>query len=73
MSVQDFVSRVTLTDAQREVLPTLEPSFEHLVGAGNAAWKSRGLYCAGTASCVTKLFVYCKILSLSPGLARSVA
>ena len=31
MSVQDFVSRVTLTDAQREVLPTLEPSFEHLL------------------------------------------
>ena len=31
MSVQDFVGRVTLTDAQREVLPTLEPSFEHLL------------------------------------------
>ena len=31
MSVQDFVSRVTLTDAQRKVLPTLEPSFEHLL------------------------------------------
>ena len=31
MSVQDFVSRVTLTDTQREVLPTLEPSFEHLL------------------------------------------
>ena len=31
MSEQDFVSRVTLTDAQCEVLPTLEPSFEHLL------------------------------------------
>ena len=31
MSVQDFVSRVTLTDAQREALSTLEPSFEHLL------------------------------------------
>ena len=31
MSVQDFVSRVTLTDSQREELPSLEPSFEHLL------------------------------------------
>ena len=31
MSVQEFVSRVALADAQREVLPTLEPSFEHLL------------------------------------------
>ena len=36
-------------------------------------WKSKGMYCAGTASCVTKLFVYRKILSLSLGLARSIA
>ena len=31
MSMLDFLSRVTLTDAQCEVLPTLEPSFEHLL------------------------------------------
>ena len=47
------------------------------VGAGNAIGtpprKSKGLYCAGTASTITKQFVIAKYCArAAPGLARSV-
>ena len=40
------------------------------VGAGSASgtppWKNRGSCCAGRASCITRLFMYRKLLPLSP-------